>query len=374
MFRIDELGGSAIPAQLIRTSSRPNVLMHFSMRAVAMRSSSADRRDGLLHGNGVAPVDHHTGAEAAEQFGDCASDTTAAANHHRTAPGKQFLAAHRHQLSYRAPGHTHASISSSQCPVVPCNSSKVRGPIAELCSSAKEKIRTGLTLSDRLMWLIRDELLDDVAGKEHGAMRTSVIAIAAVALATTLAGVSAASCSSNSKSSTATSKSATSTASTQSPASTSAPAQPTDYTRLLIQATDLNAPETFTASPPVKNPNGQAGVATTFSNEDRSHVITDTIQILSDPAAATSALNARKTRLDGVVHGSPEPINVGTGGTTISGPSPDRSKGVTVLLFTEGRAFAELEFDGPADSLVPPDFVNDTGQKQDTAIKKGLTG
>ena len=70
----------------------------------------------------------------------------------------------------------------------------------------------------------------------------------------------------------------------------------------------------------------------------------------------------------------PEPIAIGTGGTTISGPSPDGAKGVTVLLFTEGKAFAELEFDGPPDALVPPDFVTDVGQKQDAAIKKGLTG
>jgi hypothetical protein len=116
------------------------------------------------------------------------------------------------------------------------------------------------------------------------------------------------------------------------------------------------------------------GVATTFSNEGRTHVITDSIQILPDPAAATNALNSRKTSADGSVHRVPVPIDIGTGGTTISGPSPDGSKRVTVLLFTEGKAFAELDFDGPPDSLVPPDFVTDTGQKQDRAIKNGLGG
>jgi hypothetical protein len=62
------------------------------------------------------------------------------------------------------------------------------------------------------------------------------------------------------------------------------------------------------------------------------------------------------------------------GGTTISGPSPDGTKGVTVLLFTEGKAVAELEFDGPPNALAPPDFVPDVGQKQDAAIKRWLTG
>ena len=155
---------------------------------------------------------------------------------------------------------------------------------------------------------------------------------------------------------------------------TSALAQPADYSGLLIQASEINAPESFTATPPINNPDGQPGVTTTFSNRDRSHVIFDSIQILPDPAAAVRALESAKAAPDGYVHGVPEPIAVGTGGTTISGPSPDGSKGVTVLLFTEGRAFAELEFDGPPDALVPPDLVTDVGQKQDAAIKKGLSG
>lgn len=45
-----------------------------------------------------------------------------------------------------------------------------------------------------------------------------------------------------------------------------------------------------------------------------------------------------------------------------------------ILLFTEGRALATLQFDGPTDTLAPPDFVSDVGQKQDAAIKKGLGG
>jgi hypothetical protein len=64
--------------------------------------------------------------------------------------------------------------------------------------------------------------------------------------------------------------------------------------------------------------------------------------------------------------------DIGTDGTTVSGESPDGSKGVTVLRFTEGRAFATLEFDGPVSSLVPPDFVTDVGQRQAAAIKSGL--
>jgi hypothetical protein len=207
-------------------------------------------------------------------------------------------------------------------------------------------------------------------------MRISRMLVAGVA-ATTALTVSVAGCGGNktaSPTSTTKSGSATSATSSSGPAS-SAPAQPTDYTGLLIQATDIDAPVQFTGSPPVNNPNGQPGVATTFSTQDGSHAIKDTIQVLADPAAATDALNAAK---GGQANAIKDPqtgsANVGAGATTLSGNSPDKSKGVMMLLFTEGKAFVTLEFDGPTDSLPPQDFVNDVAQKQDAAIKKGLGG
>jgi hypothetical protein len=194
-------------------------------------------------------------------------------------------------------------------------------------------------------------------------MRISLTVIAAVAVATTLAGVSTVGCSSHSKSS---------TAKTGSPTSTHA--QPSDNTKLLINASDIKAPEPFTGSPPINNPNGQLGATITFSDQDRSHVIVDTIQILLDPAAAANALDAAKAAQSESLRGKPAPIDVGAGGTTISGTPSDRSKGVTVLLFTEGKALATLEFDGPAYALAPADFVADVGRRQQAAIKKGLGG
>jgi hypothetical protein len=206
-------------------------------------------------------------------------------------------------------------------------------------------------------------------------MRISRMVVAGVAAATALT-VSVAGCGGNKTSSpTSTSKSSSASATSSSGPTSSAPAQPTDYTGLLIQATDIDAPVQFTGSPPVKNPNGQPGVATTFSTQDGSHAIKDTIQVLADPAAATDALNAAKGGQGNAIK-DPQTgsANVGTGATTLSGNAPDKSKGVTILLFTEGRAFVTLEFDGPTDSLPPQDFVNDVAQKQDAAIKKGLGG
>lgn len=190
--------------------------------------------------------------------------------------------------------------------------------------------------------------------------------IAGVAAACALVG-SAAGCHSEAKSPTE-----SAAANSTSTGRASAPQPTTDYTKLLIRAEDIDAPEKFTASPPVANPNGQQGAATTFSDDDGSHIIRDTIVILPDPAAAANALDAAKSAPPGAITGTPEPASVGAGGTTISGDLPDKSKGVTVLLFTEGRAFVTLEFDGPTGMEAPPEFVTGVGQKQDAAIKKGL--
>ena len=194
-------------------------------------------------------------------------------------------------------------------------------------------------------------------------MRTPVTVIATAAVVTTLAGVSAVGCSSHSTSSTPSSGSGTTTL-----------APVSDYTKLLIKASDIKAPDAFTAGPPTKDPNGQLGATTTFTDQDHSHVIIDTIQILLNPEAAANELDSAKAIHHDSLLAKPLGAEVGVGGVTISGLSPDHSKGVTVLLFTEGKALVTLEFDGPSFALAPQEFVTDVGQKQDEAIKKGLGG
>jgi len=174
-----------------------------------------------------------------------------------------------------------------------------------------------------------------------------------------------------------TSPTATSTTSVPPTSAVAAPttsAVPADYINLLIKETDIVAPEAFTAKPPIPNPGGQPGVATSFSNADGSHVIGDTILVFADEATANTALEAAKAALGQSVNGTPQPADIGTGGTMASGASPDGSKSVTVVLFTEGKTFTTLEFDGPVAAEAPEDFVTDVGQKQDAAIKAGLPG
>jgi hypothetical protein len=203
-------------------------------------------------------------------------------------------------------------------------------------------------------------------------MSVSLRTIALVAAAVAITSASAAGCSSNPKSPTDSSKSAAATTSHGSTASSAEP-QSADYSRLLIQATDIDTPMAFTAGPVTPNPNGQAGVETTFSNDDKTRQIHDTILVFGDPAAAASALDAAKAKLGDSVKGTPAPAVVGTGGSTVSGNSPDGSKGVMMLLFTEGKAFTTLNFVGPPEMLPPADFVTELGQKQDTLIKNGLS-
>lgn len=210
-------------------------------------------------------------------------------------------------------------------------------------------------------------------------MRLSQTRVAGVAAATALA-LTVAGCGGGQKpgpttSGSVTASTAKSSAAPTSSASAASPAPAADYTGWLIPATDINAPVQFTGTPPTNNPNGQPGAATTFNTDDNSHIIKVTIAVLPDPDAATNALNAAKSAQGGAIkHPATEAVKIGTDGTVVSGNSPDNSKGIAVLLFTEGKAFVTMEFDGPPDTLPPPDFINDVGLKQDAAVKKGLGG
>ena len=46
-----------------------------------------------------------------------------------------------------------------------------------------------------------------------------------------------------------------------------------------------------------------------------------------------------------------------------------RSRTPEVATTTEGNVATTIEFDGPANDPVPPDFATELGQKQDTAIR-----
>jgi hypothetical protein len=206
-------------------------------------------------------------------------------------------------------------------------------------------------------------------------MKIPLITLTGLTATSMVVGVSVVGCASNKSSTTTSSGSATSSGS-NSASSTASSAPTADYTGLLIKASDIALPgDTFTAQPPIQNPNGQPGVAQMFGNQNDTRHIGDDILILPDPDQAVSELDLEKAALGNTVTGgTPAPAAVGTAGTMVSGTAADGSKAVTVLLFTEGKAFTNLEFDSAPNAPVPTQFVTDVGQKQDTAIKNGLHG
>jgi hypothetical protein len=123
-------------------------------------------------------------------------------------------------------------------------------------------------------------------------------------------------------------------------------------------------------SPPIANPDAQNGVSTVFTHRDSTRTITDTILVLPDPGAAAAALPAQLHETG--VGGSPKPANVGTGGTLTAGTSPDGSRSLTVLGFTQGSAAVTVAFEGNLHDPVPTDLAIELGQAQATLIKDRL--
>jgi hypothetical protein len=153
----------------------------------------------------------------------------------------------------------------------------------------------------------------------------------------------------------------------------SAAAQPGDYSTLPVHPNEVTDSMAYSAAAPIQNPNGQPGVTEVYMHRDGSRQITNTILILPDAPGAAAAMNGSQADLaNRVAGGKTQPAAVGTGGTMVSGSSPDGSKSVTLLTFTEGNAATTIEFDGPPKDPVPTDMVIDFGQKQDTAIKSWL--
>jgi hypothetical protein len=195
--------------------------------------------------------------------------------------------------------------------------------------------------------------------------RTSVAGWAVVA--TVVGAATAAGCASGKTPSPSPSASSAGAGSVTSPSS----GQPVDYSALLISATDVGGD--FTApQPPVLNPNNADGVAQFFVNADKSRRIGDSIQIEADAATAATGVDNTKANYGSRVSGPWQPLDVGSNGAMNSGTSPDNSQAVTVLLFTEGKALVDLEFDSAPNDPIDVGVAIDVARKQDAAIKKGL--
>lgn len=147
-----------------------------------------------------------------------------------------------------------------------------------------------------------------------------------------------------------------------------------DYTRLLLLARDISVTgDAYIAEPATANPDSRPGAEVLIVNEEQTKAVSILIVALDDPAAGPSALaEAQASLAKSVNPGPPRPSIVGTGGTVVSGNSPDGAKSVTVLLFTEGSMLARVEFDGLPGQPADAGFVTNVGQKQAIALRVGM--
>lgn len=150
----------------------------------------------------------------------------------------------------------------------------------------------------------------------------------------------------------------------------SALAGPGDFGSLPVDPNVVTDSTAYVAGAPTLNPNGQPGVETVFTHRDSSRTITDTILVLSDPVSASAALDgATPAVVTTIPGGGSKSAPVGTGGTMITGASPDGTRSVTVVRFTEGGTATVIEFSGAAGDPVPQDLAVDYAKRQDAALK-----
>ncbi|WP_445165329.1 hypothetical protein ACTXG7_15505 [Mycolicibacterium sp. Dal123E01] len=149
-----------------------------------------------------------------------------------------------------------------------------------------------------------------------------------------------------------------------------AAADPGDFTVLLVDPNVVTDSLAYTAAPPVLNPNGQPGAMTVYTHRD-GRTITDTVWVLADPAAAAGAISAAQAATP-VANSKTVSVPVGQNGQLITGKTPDGTKSLSVLYFTEGNSASSMEFTGPAGDPLPTSLATDFGQAQDSLIKSRL--
>ena len=209
----------------------------------------------------------------------------------------------------------------------------------------------------------------------------SVVRIFGVGIGLTAVLTVATACGSSEKSSPTSSSSMASststTTSTSAAAATTSTAPPGtaplgDYTYLLLQANDVGADAT-PSGPAMQNPGGVPGAALTFfMSPDRARSFDDLVIIFIDPATAAQQTQDRGKDLGKYVTGTPQPLDVGTNGQITVGPSPDKTKAVTYVTYSEGKVGVDLEFDSGPNDPAPLDFVLDVARKQDALVKSRL--
>ncbi|BBX05767.1 hypothetical protein [Mycolicibacterium aichiense] len=177
--------------------------------------------------------------------------------------------------------------------------------------------------------------------------------------------------SSSSSSSSSAASSSSSAASETSSAAAAAPAG--DYSKLLLKASDIDP--SFVASDPQINPNGVNGVVQSMTNPGKNETIVFAIVVSEDAAGALKALDSAKAELPKEVDGAPQPADVGDGGNGIiaTGKSPDGTKAITEVYFTQGKSLVNIEFSSEPNDPVQNETALAIAKMQDTQVKNNLS-
>lgn len=148
-----------------------------------------------------------------------------------------------------------------------------------------------------------------------------------------------------------------------------------DYTRLLLESSEINvAGDTYAAPAPTRDPDGVKGAEVLMINRDQSRALGITVVVLADAAAAQAGLTQAKASLSTVVPTAPpRAVPVGAGATVFTGVSRDGLKAATALVFSQDRAIVRIDFYSLPAMNTPFDFVVDVGQKQAIAVRVGLS-
>ena len=162
----------------------------------------------------------------------------------------------------------------------------------------------------------------------------------------------------------------TSTTTTTSVAPVAAP----DYTQLLLQPSDVYVPgDGFTAPPPLRDPDGIEGAEELMTNGDQTRAVGITIVMESDAQTALREVPIARDKLSTVVPTAPPlSVPVGAGATAVVGVSPDGTKAVTALVFSQDRAIVRIDYYSALGQATPIDFVIEVGLKQAIALRVGL--
>jgi hypothetical protein len=202
--------------------------------------------------------------------------------------------------------------------------------------------------------------------------RTSALGLAASAI---VVGATLVACGNDKGSAPTTSSSPTASSSASGSSGTSSAAAASDYGNLLIKPGDVG-PQAFADGPPTANPGGVTGVGQVFNNPDGKRTIVDTIAVFADPSAAAAMIPAMKGELAKKINGAQQSVDVGSNGFMVAGAAADPAKQMEIseVVFTEGRAVVDLEFDCSVGNPTPTDVLLDLARKQDAAVKSGLPG